>query len=42
MAVLLSDIGPEAVVRLQSGGLAAAASVWQGDDIAPDGIAELI
>jgi hypothetical protein len=42
MAVLLSDIGPEAIVRLQSGGLAAAAWVWHGHKVAPGGIAELV
>ncbi|WP_428662908.1 hypothetical protein [Reyranella sp.] len=42
MAVLMSDIGPEAVVRLQAGGLAAASRVWRGDPVTPDGIAELV
>jgi hypothetical protein len=42
MAVLLSDIGPEAVVRLQAGGLAAAARVWRGEPVTPAGMAELV
>jgi len=42
MAVLLSEIGPEAVIRLQAGGLAAAARIWRGDAVAMGGIAELV
>jgi len=42
MAVLLSDIGPEAVVRLQTGGLAAAACVRRGEPVTPNGMAELV
>jgi hypothetical protein len=42
MAMLLSDVGPEAVVRLQAGGLAAAARVRSGEPVTPDGIAELV
>jgi hypothetical protein len=40
MAVLLSRIGPEPIVRLQSGGLKAAEHVLRGGSITPDGIAQ--
>jgi hypothetical protein len=42
MAVLLSAIGPEPIVRLQAGGLRAAEWVFRGNDISPGGIAELV
>jgi hypothetical protein len=42
MAVLLSDIGPEPIVRLQVGGLRAAEWVRRGGSIDPDGIAQLV
>ncbi len=42
MAVLLSDIGPEPVVRLQSGGLKAAEQACRARAITPDGIAQLV
>lgn len=42
MGVLLSEIGPDAVVRLQAGGLAAAALVAKGRAVAPGGLAQLV
>ena len=42
MAVLLSEIGPEPIVRLQTGGLRAAEWVFRGGAVHPDGIAELV
>jgi hypothetical protein len=42
MAVLLSDIGPDAVVRLQAGGLRAAEWVRRGLPLVPGGFAECV
>jgi hypothetical protein len=42
MGILLSAIGPEPIVCLQSGGLRAAEWVFRGDAIEPGGIAELV
>ena len=40
MAILLSAIGPEPIVRLQTGGLKAAEFVFRGGIVAADGIAQ--
>lgn len=42
MGILLSAIGPEPIVRLQTGGLRAAEWVTRGGAISPDGIAQLV
>ena len=42
MAVLLSEIGPDPIVRLQSGGLRAAEYVFHGGALTPAGIAQLV
>lgn len=42
MGVLLSDIGPEPIVRLQTGGLRAAEWVMRGGATSADGIAQLV
>ncbi len=42
MGILLSEIGPEAIVRLQTGGLRAAEWVRRGGAIARDGFAQLV
>jgi hypothetical protein len=42
MAVLLSDIGPEPVVRLQTGGLRAAEWIWRGNAEIEDGFAQVV
>lgn len=42
MAVLLSEIGPEPIIRLQAGGLRAAEWVWRGGAARPDGFAQLV
>jgi hypothetical protein len=42
MALLFSEIGPEPIVRLQTGGLRAAEWVFRGGAVHPDGIAELV
>jgi hypothetical protein len=42
MAILLSAIGPDALVRLQTGGLRAAELVYRGDMAAPGGVAQLV
>ena len=42
MAVLLSEIGPDPIVRLQSGGLRAAEYVFHGGALTPDSIAQLV
>ena len=42
MAILLSALGPEPIVRLQAGGLRAAEIVRRGAATDPDGIAELL
>ena len=42
MAVLLSEIGPEAIVRLQTGGLRAAEWIRRGGAASPDGFAQLV
>jgi hypothetical protein len=42
MAVLLSAIGPEPIVRLQAGGLRAAEWVFRGNEIGSGSIAELV
>jgi hypothetical protein len=42
MAILLSEIGPEAIVRLQTGGLRAAEWVRRGRTISPDGFAQIV
>jgi hypothetical protein len=41
MAVLLSEIGPEPIIRLQAGGLRAAEWVYRHGAITPSGIAQL-
>jgi hypothetical protein len=41
MAVLLSEIGPDAVVRLQAGGLRAAEWVRRGLPVTAGGLAQL-
>lgn len=42
MAVLLSDIGPEPIVRLQTGGLRAAEWLRRGGPVTPDSFAQLV
>jgi hypothetical protein len=42
MAILLSAIGPDPIVRLQTGGLRAAEWVFRGGAATPDGIAQLV
>lgn len=42
MGILLSEIGPEPIVRLQTGGLRAAEWVRRGGAIKPDGFAQLV
>jgi hypothetical protein len=42
MGILLNALGPEPIVRLQSGGLRAAELVWRGQVLAPDGIAQML
>jgi hypothetical protein len=42
MAILLSAIGPDSIVRLQTGGLRAAEWVFRGNPIPPGGIAQPI
>ncbi len=42
MAVLLSDIGPEPIARLQTGGLRAAEWVRRGHPATPDSVAQLV
>lgn len=42
MAVLLSDLGHEPIVRLQAGGLRAAELVARGESMKADGVAELL
>ncbi|HJU16610.1 MAG TPA: hypothetical protein VJ770_09070 [Stellaceae bacterium] len=42
MAVLLSQIGPEPIVRLQTGGLRAAEWVRRGGTASPNGLAQLV
>lgn len=42
MAVLLSEIGPEPIVRLQTGGLRAAEWIRRGGAATPDGFAQLV
>lgn len=42
MGILLSEIGPEPVVRLQAGGLRAAEWVRRGRAVSPDGYAQLV
>lgn len=42
MAVLLSEIGPEPIVRLQTGGLRAAEWVRRGGAVSPGGVAQLV
>jgi hypothetical protein len=42
MAVLLSEIGPEPIVRLQTGGLRAAEWIWRGRKATPNGFAQLV
>jgi hypothetical protein len=42
MAVLLSEIGPEPIVRLQTGGLRAAEWVRRGGAVSPEGFAQLV
>ncbi|HEY5752811.1 MAG TPA: hypothetical protein VIT21_06665 [Chthoniobacterales bacterium] len=42
MAILLSAIGPDPIVRLQTGGLRAAEWVFRGGAIMPDGFAQLV
>ncbi|MBM7481790.1 hypothetical protein ACVWWI_004902 [Bradyrhizobium sp. USDA 3686] len=42
MGILLSEIGPEPIVRLQTGGLRAAEWVWRGGAVTRDGFAQLV
>lgn len=42
MAVLLSAIGPEPVIRLQAGGLRAAEWVYRRRAVTPEGVAQLV
>jgi hypothetical protein len=42
MGVLLSAIGPEPIVRLQTGGLRAAEWVFRGNSVEPDSIAQIL
>ncbi|SPP93940.1 protein of unknown function [Bradyrhizobium vignae] len=42
MGILLSEIGPEPIVRLQTGGLRAAEWVRRGGVVTPDGFAQLV
>ena len=42
MGILLSEIGPEPVVRLQAGGLRAAEWIYRGNPPSPEGIAQLL
>jgi hypothetical protein len=42
MAILLSAIGPDSIVRLQTGGLRAAEWVFRGNPIPPGGIAQTV
>jgi len=42
MAMLLSEIGPEPIIRLQAGGLRAAEWVYRHGAITPSGIAQLV
>ena len=42
MAILLSALGPEPIVRLQAGGLRAAEIVRRGTAVMPGGVAELV
>ena len=42
MAVLLSEIGPEPIVRLQTGGLRAAEWIRRGGAASPDGFAQIV
>ena len=42
MAVLLSEIGPEPIIRLQTGGLRAAEWIWRGGAALPNGFAQLV
>jgi hypothetical protein len=42
MAALLSDIGPEPIIRLQTGGLRAAECIFRGEGASTDGFAELV
>lgn len=42
MGILLSEIGPEPIVRLQTGGLRAAEWVRRGGTVTPDGFAQLV
>jgi hypothetical protein len=42
MAILLSEIGPEPIVRLQTGGLRAAEWIWRGGAASTGGFAQLV
>lgn len=42
MGILLSEIGPEPIVRLQAGGLRAAEWIWRGGAVTCDGFAQLV
>jgi hypothetical protein len=42
MAVLLSEIGPEPIVRLQAGGLRAAEWIRRGGTVSAGGFAQLV
>jgi hypothetical protein len=42
MAVLLSEIGPEPIIHLQTGGLRAAEWIRRGGTASPDGFAQLV
>lgn len=42
MGILLSEIGPQPIVRLQTGGLRAAEWIRRGGAVTPDGFAQLV
>jgi hypothetical protein len=42
MGALLSEVGPEPIVRLQTGGLRAAEWIFRGEEALPNGIAQLV
>ena len=42
MGALLSDIGPDAIIRLQTGGLRAAEWVRRGRSVSPGGVSQLV
>ena len=42
MAILLSAIGPDPIVRLQTGGLRAAEIVFRGERVSTDDLAQIV